>query len=305
MVELSKPCALCGSTKGLLVSHILPAFVFRWLRESGGTPHIRNSKKPNVRVQDGLKFPLLCGECEAQFSGYETPFATNIFYPLVENDHRSVRYGEWMIRFCVSVSWRLLRYAVEEQKFDNLDNFQKQFVQRALSTWAGFLGGRVHNPGIHEQHILLASPIESHTLPDLPSNMNRYLLRAVHADIPYSRKSVFTYAKLGPFLLFGYVQPPPKKWKGTKVHVHSGKIMPGQYELPSSVFSYLVDQAREISGAMESVSKNQIQKIDQSVLANIDRFASSKHFEAMLYDARLFGEEAIIRKERPPNDQKK
>jgi hypothetical protein len=63
-------CAFCGEHKSLKDSHVLPAFVYRWLRTRSGTGHIRNTENPNRRVQDGLKFPWLCGDCESQFNRY-------------------------------------------------------------------------------------------------------------------------------------------------------------------------------------------------------------------------------------------
>jgi len=53
-------CRLCQADADLQLSHILPAFVFRWLRESAGGNPIRNTSTPNLRVQDGLKRYWLC-----------------------------------------------------------------------------------------------------------------------------------------------------------------------------------------------------------------------------------------------------
>src|SRR3546814_6050943 len=50
-------CAFCDSDEPLRESHVLPAFVFRWLRGRSGTGHMRNTDNPNRRVQDGLKLP--------------------------------------------------------------------------------------------------------------------------------------------------------------------------------------------------------------------------------------------------------
>jgi len=47
-------CAFCGEHKDLKVSHVLPAFVFRWLRGRSGSGHLRDTDNPNRRVQDGL-----------------------------------------------------------------------------------------------------------------------------------------------------------------------------------------------------------------------------------------------------------
>ena len=52
-------CRLCDTESELQLSHILPAFAIRWLRESSGTGHVRGTAAPNLRVQDGEKRHLL------------------------------------------------------------------------------------------------------------------------------------------------------------------------------------------------------------------------------------------------------
>jgi 5-methylcytosine-specific restriction endonuclease McrA len=102
-------CSFCGSFGDLEESHVLPAFLYRWLRQRGAG-HIRNTETPNRRVQDGLKFPWLCRDCEARFSRYETAFAMKLFHPW-QKGCEPVEYEDWLLKFCVSVSWRVLKYA--------------------------------------------------------------------------------------------------------------------------------------------------------------------------------------------------
>ena len=74
-VDMLGTCAFCGENDNLAESHVLPAFVFRWLRGRSGIGHMRQTDNPNKRVQDGLKFHWLCLKCEGQFSHYEGAFA--------------------------------------------------------------------------------------------------------------------------------------------------------------------------------------------------------------------------------------
>ncbi|MDZ4137692.1 MAG: hypothetical protein U1D66_02305 [Erythrobacter sp.] len=103
-------CGFCGSFSELRGSYVLPAFVFRWLRDRSGKGHLRNTDNPNRRVQDGLKLPWLCDECEGRFSKFETAFATKAFHPWHQGQ-TAISYQEWMLKFCVSVSWRVLQYS--------------------------------------------------------------------------------------------------------------------------------------------------------------------------------------------------
>jgi hypothetical protein len=45
-------------------SHIVSAFVYRWLKNSSGTGFLRFGPKINQRVQDGIKDYFLCESCE-------------------------------------------------------------------------------------------------------------------------------------------------------------------------------------------------------------------------------------------------
>jgi hypothetical protein len=49
------PCRLCGEMKELQESHILPGFVYRWMKETSATGYLRFAQQPNLRVQDGVK----------------------------------------------------------------------------------------------------------------------------------------------------------------------------------------------------------------------------------------------------------
>jgi len=48
-------CRLCSRARELQLSHIVPAFVYRWLKDLSGTGFLRFGKNPNRREQDGLK----------------------------------------------------------------------------------------------------------------------------------------------------------------------------------------------------------------------------------------------------------
>jgi hypothetical protein len=75
-------CKLCGKIGNLQQRHVLPSFVFKWMKQAG---HIRKTGLPNRRAQDGEKREWLCSGCEQLFNSFETPFATRsgcFWYPL-------------------------------------------------------------------------------------------------------------------------------------------------------------------------------------------------------------------------------
>src|SRR6185437_16000526 len=96
-------CRLCGQMAALQESHILPAFVFKWLKETSATGFLRFGQEPNKRVQDGMKRNWLCSPCETRLNLWETQFATNIFHPVNDDDGPRVEYGDCLLKFCASI----------------------------------------------------------------------------------------------------------------------------------------------------------------------------------------------------------
>jgi hypothetical protein len=212
--------------------------------------YLRFGINPNKRVQDGLKYYWLCDECEGLFSKWENKFAKNIFHPTVSGKTGTVYYQDWLLKFCVSVSWRVLNNFLFEY---DLDHFSREMTEKAKNThkiWKEFLLGKCSHPGKNEQHILPLDSIKSHTVDEMPTNINRYILRSVDIDAVFGKKSAFIYSKLERFVIIGFIEmPKPNQWKGTKVHVKHGVIGPKNYILPIEFGDYFMDKARKAAMA--------------------------------------------------------
>lgn len=107
---MSKICALCKKEPSIKNSHIVPSFVFKWLKDTSATGYLRDIIQPNLRKQDGFKFPLLCQKCETKLSLWENKFYKEIFLPY-QNENQglepaSYNYDDWLLKFVISVSWR-------------------------------------------------------------------------------------------------------------------------------------------------------------------------------------------------------
>src|SRR5712675_772123 len=96
-----QPCRLCGESRHLQESHVIPAFVYRWLKETSATGYLRFGQTPNKRVQDGCKERWLCADCEQRLGVWEAQFATKVFYPLSQDGGGQICYREWMMKFCI------------------------------------------------------------------------------------------------------------------------------------------------------------------------------------------------------------
>ncbi|MGJ0505780.1 MAG: hypothetical protein ACR652_01335 [Methylocystis sp.] len=291
-------CAFCGEHKLLGDSHVLPAFVYRWLRSRSGTGHIRHSENPNRRVQDGLKLHWLCDDCEGHFSRYETAFATKVFHPWHSGQYR-IAYEGWLLKFCVSVSWRVLKYARGNNRNAPYSDEQRELMDRAEAHWRAFLKDEVPHPAQFEQHLLIFDTIDATGISNLPTNFNRFMTGAVTLDIVGSERSVMTFAKLGRFMIFGIIQNGPNQWDGTKIHVKHGLLKPDKFTVPAGLLDLFREKAQNAAAAMSKISPAQRVKIGKHVSENLDAFARSDQFASILADAAMFGEDAVLWKDEP------
>lgn len=294
------PCGLCLKASPLRVSHVLPAFAFKWAKETSATGYMRFAENPNRRVQDGLKFPWLCRDCEALLSREEREFANQAFHPLVRHRNVVVPYSDWLLKFCVSVSWRVLNYYLREGQLAHFSDAQRAAAASASKRWSDFLFGRVPHPGPYAQHLLPLDLIEDTNIPGLPKNINRYFARAIDMDLPCGQHSAMTFAKLGRFALFGFIVPHRHKWVGTKVHVRSGTLGGVvNYELPEDMLDFFMHRAKVHAEIAGTISDAQHEKIEATILSDLDRARRSGTIEAMLYDERMFGTGAVLRSRQP------
>lgn len=292
MLSQIGPCALCGTNGPLCMSHILPAFVFKAQKRRSATGHIRNSEKPNQRSQDGLKKPLLCIGCESRFSKLETAFSSRIFHPRLEGLF-PLSYEEWMLKFCVSVSWRVLKHCKGLNSQANYSEVQKGLLAQAEQRWRAFLLDEVPHPGSFVQHLLIFDFIDQTTFKALPVNINRWMFTTTLLDIVGSDRSVLTMAKMGRFCLFGQIQCGPDKWDNTKVHLRSGVLRPCQVTVPYGLMNLFEEKAEFARTAMNGMSDTQQRKVQEALTRDEDRAIRSDQFRAMQADVSLHGSRAF------------
>lgn len=290
-------CRLCKEEADLQLSHVLPAFVFRWLKESSGGGHLRASDAPNRRVQDGLKYHWLCSPCEELLSVSEGHFANRLFLPYTNDTTKRVAYSSWLMHFCTSVSWRVLRTAIERDQFDGWSPDSIARLHAADVAWREVLLRRRPHAGLLQQHMLPVDRIESASSNDLVPNINRYLMRAVQMDLCVAGEAIFTFAKLGRFIILGFVhEPKMERWKGTKVHATEGSIEPRNYQVPGILHTYLNEKANKMAEALRGMSDAQHNKVDSAFRNNVDRYIDSDAYDAMLADIEMFGDAAFSKR---------
>lgn len=287
-------CRLCDRETELEESHVIPRFVYKWLKDSSWADSLRFGMHPNRRVQDGYKLFWLCGECEDRLNAWETKFANLVFHPFNKGEANTVSYGVWLLKFCVSISWRVLNLFIEEANLNHFPDRLRDAARRAHTVWKEFLLDKRPHPAKYEQHFLLLDALESYTNPEMPTNINRYILRSVDISPVWGREDAFIYSKLGRFLIIGFVNiRRPEGWEGTKVHVRQGFLRPRRYTTSVSLEDYVLEQARKAADVYASISEKQNQSIEQSFRKNMDKWAASESCKAMAHDVRLFGEAAF------------
>ena len=287
-------CALCAGSSDLQASHIIPGFVIDWFRETSATGHFRFSQSPNRRVQDGLKPRMLCWNCEQLFSSWEAKFAGQCFVPINDGRVSNVTYGPWMLKFVTSVSWRVLRMFAANGSLSGFPKHVESQINDALHEWAQFLLGHQPDPGPHEQHMFVVDVVEGTSITNAPPNISRYLARAIDLDVARNQDSAMSYAKMGKFVLFGFVAMKyPRRWKGTRLNVQQGRFGERDIELPSGVRDFIFERARLAAEKYSQVSERQQTKIRQSYERDLDRAARSETFRAMHHDVLMFGSGAF------------
>jgi len=87
-------CGLWGAMGSLRQSHVIPKFVFEWLRihRSG----LRDLGTPSLPKQDAPKPRLFCASCEGLFGSWERDVAERIFRP----SHGAERVRSHTVRGC-------------------------------------------------------------------------------------------------------------------------------------------------------------------------------------------------------------
>jgi hypothetical protein len=216
-----------------------------------------------------------------------------MFEPLTRQGLHRIAYGEWFLKFCVSISWRVLLLAREEGTSGAIPNADK-----ALETWRRFLRGELPHPAGFEQHCIPFGTVDADDRSRLPGNINRYVLRAIEIDIPRSNDFCFSYAKMGPIAVLGFTDlKNPKEWPSSKVHLREGTIGGRVYQFPQELWTYWEDRSRRYGRVSQQISPRQRAIANQSAASAAtlepDRVANSHWFRAMQQDFELLGGRAF------------
>ena len=134
-------CRLCKCTdKPLKESHIIPKMFYNALKRNSPTCIMRMADDPNRGVQDGLKLPFQCGECEELFSKYERAFSNRIYQKAIANDGE-IKFeskDDALSYFLLSVAWRVIKHTRETDK-TTLTECELEKMDGIIETWRRIL----------------------------------------------------------------------------------------------------------------------------------------------------------------------
>lgn len=287
-------CKLCKKEAQLELSHFIPKFIGKWLKKSSITGYLRDGNQVSKRQQDIAKEYWLCGSCEDLFSTWERSFSLKIFYPYIEDSSLVTSYGNWLSKFAASLSWRSLTYVRSKNKDETHSQDYLDTLEAAEKNLGDFLLGKANNLYEFEQHIYPLDVIESTSIDNLPTNINRYFLRAIAMDIVGNSQGTFIYTKLPSFIVIGVVKSKQsKEMRSSRVAIGGGIISPRQYVFPDGFGGYIIDAAKKVSDLYDQIPDEQLAKIEKYVVDNPDKVIDSKLFEAIVHDYERFGRKSL------------
>jgi hypothetical protein len=174
-------CKLCDRMKAIQESHVWPRFVYkRFVSGAGGQfldlTDLTWDSKQVVR-------PWFCWDCEQQIGKSEDRTA-RLLASLTADPDSPVEYGPWLLRFAVSMSFRISTFFAEERS-----ELQCETVRSAMRRWRRFLLDRERSVGVYTQHAFI------------PFDKENKLQRAIAGNVWPERGMVFS--QVGPLFVVG------------------------------------------------------------------------------------------------------
>ena len=180
-------CALCGrDNMSLRQSHIIPKLVYQRTK-SYDNSRFRNFTNLSQIYQDGEKKPMLCHDCEQQFSKYEAEFTKKFLDKYLTSDSRTIptKYNG-IQNYIISVAWRML--------YDDL-YILKSFTGTHMYSTYEYLEKRLHKylNQIRTDNVTVIEPTSSQKAPNCFGEMISNYEETIFNSTPESLQNIETY----------------------------------------------------------------------------------------------------------------
>lgn len=256
-------CKLCQKEADLQLSHIVPKFIFTWMKKTGDG-NLRSGSDFNKRRQDGYKVYMLCKSCEGIFGKLETYFSSKVFFPFVNGSQSQIDYDERLFKFVISVIWRYFHFDfLESEK----GTFSYPVMLEAELEWRNYLLDVAKAKRFTSIHLLPFGVLleDSGSIDDkLFNRLIRYLARNVDAAVTDNCQDYsISFVKLPRFCfvipLEGFDET---LVSGTAIHPEGGTYILNEAMCKDPRISELImDRIRQLEEGLESMSSKQKQKI--------------------------------------------
>jgi hypothetical protein len=272
-------CKLCKKNDQLKISHVLPRFLGKYLKETSATGFLTAvdvNGKPS-RSQDLYKRYLLCDQCESVLNEAETFFADKIFYPFKKNELQAIPEDDRLGKFAISVSLRAL-WIMQFVEHPLADRWKDQ-LQGLETEWRNYL---LKTPtfakGNHSHHILLCNEaILAVGLKNSP-NLIHSVLRTSAYYLFEKFEKAYVLANLAGVQVISMISPPELPVsRGTEVYPNQtfGVVTPpgigwGGY------FQNLLELARKCEEARSRLSVPQNEIIERAMNKDLERATMSE-----------------------------
>ncbi len=259
-------CELHNGEAELCESHIIPKFVYDWMKKTG-TGRFRQLGRLNLPIQDGIKKYMLCKDCEDKFSKYEKWFREKVFYPYLNNNEFVVKNEKELKYFIVSVLWRVLKLFKDD---GNNYNF-KVDLDKAELEWSKYLLFDMPIVNYDNFHLIL---INSDYFIEEKSDF--YFSKAVDIEIAENENICFVYAKFSRFILIGeIIGLNENSFQYTNLAIQSDFNSENQMINELLIFEFLKNRVSNIKGfddlsEKQKVKNNEYYKNKLNSLSNTD-----------------------------------
>jgi hypothetical protein len=209
------------------MSHLIPNFVIAWMKELSLTGNLVQASTPNMSKQQGKREHLLCNVCEQRFGVWENLVAKRVFKPFQAGRREPFAYGDWLLRYAVSQSWRTA-LDVCGGLFRLEEPAAVGFVDDAIASWRNYLLGNQTDSGPYEHHLWFFDVVVEGRPPATTDYRYEYLKGGVDATLLCHGTTVRVYTKLPGMVLWSTIHPSATVgWKDTLIGT-GGTIGPNQ-----------------------------------------------------------------------------
>lgn len=271
-------CKLCDEEKQLCESHIVPKFIYRWVKSTSPTSFMRKLSNPNIRIQDGHKYHLLCKDCEDKFSKYEKIFAENHFHPSINEVRTNIDYKEEIFYFVCSILWRFIIVNIDRYKdspyLENLNSCQSQLKE--------FLTTFKYPYDFDRFYAMFIGYV--YDAPEHLKGINQFATRTIDCQIIYDEECCFFYLHFPYFIFIGDIYGLKESdFDNSKIHPSGGNFNTYLMKsLSQPVGSFIENRIIKID-AME-LSEKQRNIVEADFIKNIDKINEKKGFEPLIMD---------------------